>query len=106
MDSNFIEIYNNIEIRQTDNDGFGVAGFGFFSSGHCPAWAGTFQTILGARAEIVRRLKSSKPATAKKSGFVIAVRATTCRRCDKSDLFDGAMFTTDSASGLCDDCYG
>ena len=31
-------------------------------------------------------------------------QATTCRRCHQSDLFDGAMFTTDPASGLCDDC--
>jgi len=31
-------------------------------------------------------------------------RATHCRRCGCSDVFDGAMFTTDPASGLCDDC--
>jgi len=30
----------------------------------------------------------------------------TCRRCRQSDLYDGAMFTTDPSSGLCDDCYG
>lgn len=29
-----------------------------------------------------------------------------CRRCGDNDLYDGAMFTTDPASGLCDDCYG
>ena len=35
----------------------------------------------------------------------LEARATYCRRCGKSDVFDGAMFTTDPASGLCDDCY-
>jgi len=29
-----------------------------------------------------------------------------CKRCRHSDVFDGAMFTTDPGSGLCDDCYG
>jgi len=29
-----------------------------------------------------------------------------CRRCHQSETFDGAMFTTDARSGLCDDCYG
>jgi hypothetical protein len=33
-------------------------------------------------------------------------RATYCRKCGQSDVFDGAMFTTDPSSGLCDDCYG
>ena len=33
-------------------------------------------------------------------------RARTCRRCGQSDVFDGAMFTTDASSGLCDECYG
>ena len=33
-------------------------------------------------------------------------RARYCRRCGQSDVFDGAMFTTDRGSGLCDDCYG
>lgn len=33
-------------------------------------------------------------------------KATRCRRCGQSDVFDGAMFTTDPSSGLCDDCYG
>jgi len=28
-----------------------------------------------------------------------------CRRCGCSEM-DGAMFTTDPASGLCDDCCG
>jgi len=28
-----------------------------------------------------------------------------CRCCGQSDVFDGAMFTTDPSSGLCDDCY-
>lgn len=32
--------------------------------------------------------------------------ATTCRKCGDDDAFDGAMFTTDPASGSCDDCYG
>lgn len=32
-------------------------------------------------------------------------RATYCKRCGQSDVFDGAMFTTDASSGLCDDCY-
>lgn len=31
-------------------------------------------------------------------------KALRCRRCGQSEL-DGAMFTTDPASGLCDDCY-
>ena len=31
-------------------------------------------------------------------------RATYCRRCGESDVFDGAMFTTLASSGLCDDC--
>jgi len=34
----------------------------------------------------------------------LRARATYCRRCHQSDVFDGAMFTTDPASGLCDDC--
>ena len=33
-------------------------------------------------------------------------KATRCRRCGADDVFDGAMFTTDPSSGLCDDCYG
>lgn len=28
-----------------------------------------------------------------------------CRRCGASKNLDGAMFTTDASSGLCDDCY-
>lgn len=28
-----------------------------------------------------------------------------CCRCGQSDVFDGAMFTNDPSSGLCDDCY-
>jgi len=28
-----------------------------------------------------------------------------CRRCGASKNFDGAMFTTDASSGICDDCY-
>ena len=35
----------------------------------------------------------------------IEAKMQTCRRCKQTDLFDGAMFTTDPASGLCDDCY-
>jgi hypothetical protein len=31
--------------------------------------------------------------------------ATVCRRCGESSL-DGAMFTTLSGSGICDDCAG
>lgn len=31
-------------------------------------------------------------------------RARRCRRCGQTDLFDGAMFTTNPGSGLCDDC--
>ena len=31
--------------------------------------------------------------------------ATTCRKCGESDVMDGAMFSTDRSSGLCDDCY-
>ena len=33
-------------------------------------------------------------------------RARRCRRCGETDVFDGAMFTTDSSGNLCDDCYG
>jgi hypothetical protein len=33
-------------------------------------------------------------------------RATYCRQCGQSDVFDGAMFTTLAGSGLCDDCVG
>lgn len=33
-------------------------------------------------------------------------KARRCRRCGCTDVFDGAMFTTDPSSGLCDDCYG
>lgn len=29
-----------------------------------------------------------------------------CRRCGASQNFDGAMFTADRNSGICDDCYG
>jgi len=32
-------------------------------------------------------------------------RARYCRKCGQSDVFDGAMFTTDAGSGICDDCY-
>lgn len=35
----------------------------------------------------------------------LEAQATYCRRCGQSDAFDGAMFTTDPASGLCDDCF-
>lgn len=31
-------------------------------------------------------------------------QATCCRRCGRSDVFDGAMFTTLGSSGICDDC--
>ena len=31
-------------------------------------------------------------------------QATTCNSCHQTDVFDGAMFTTDPASGMCDDC--
>lgn len=34
----------------------------------------------------------------------LARQATTCDRCHLTDVFDGVMFTTDPASGLCDDC--
>lgn len=33
-------------------------------------------------------------------------KAQYCRSCGCSDIFDGAMFSTDASSGLCDDCYG
>ncbi len=33
-------------------------------------------------------------------------QAQTCCRCGQSDTWDGAMFTTDPSSGICDDCYG
>ena len=33
-------------------------------------------------------------------------RARRCRKCGQTDVFDGAMFTVDPESGLCDDCYG
>lgn len=33
-------------------------------------------------------------------------RATYCKRCGDSDVFDGAMFTTARGSGICDDCFG
>ena len=36
----------------------------------------------------------------------LEAQAVRCRRCGDTDMFDGAMFTTDAASGLCDDCYG
>ena len=35
----------------------------------------------------------------------LEAQATYCRRCGQSDVFDGAMFTTDRSSGLCDDCF-
>lgn len=31
-------------------------------------------------------------------------RATYCRRCGQSDVFDGAMFTTLGGTNICDDC--
>lgn len=36
----------------------------------------------------------------------IEAQAIYCRKCGQSDIIDGAMFTTDAHSGLCDDCYG
>lgn len=105
MKNRIVENYRGFQIEQTGNDGFGVAGYGFYP-GPRMAWVGTFLTPESARAGIDRRLDPLPPTSMKKDSSVVAVRATTCRRCSKSDLFDGAMFTTDPSSGLCDDCYG
>lgn len=48
-------------------------------------------------AELERLIGGAVPAAPTKPGRV-------CRRCHRNDQRDGVMFTTNPASGVCDDC--
>ncbi len=62
---------------------FGIGGVGIAQANEMPV----IPTL--AQVERVQRLERN---------------ARHCQRCGASDLIDGAMFSTDPASGLCDDC--
>jgi hypothetical protein len=68
-------------MKQDFDRGFGIGGLRRHEEDHVPT-----------AAEIAR-------------GEELKRQARYCRRCGCSDIFDGAMFTTDPASGICDDCY-
>ena len=70
------------ELRQLDFDrGFGIGGLGRHVE----------QPIVPSIAAIERVEK-------------MEARATYCRHCGQSDVFDGAMFTT-GGGNICDDCF-
>lgn len=70
--------------QQVENCGImGIGGIGIYTENEMP------QIPTVAQMERLEKLEQ---------------RATYCRRCGASDVFDGAMFTTLGGSGICDDC--